>query len=114
MASNSESPSESGVMAGLRERLAGKSAAQLEGSVGVYQVHLTGEGGGDYVLRITSEGGGVEHGVAEDPGVTATMTAQDFRAMAEGRLNPMTAFMSGRLTIAGSMGLAMKLAGLLS
>ncbi len=108
------SDSESGMMGRLRERLADKSAEQLEGSLGVYQVHLTGEGGGDYVLRITGEGASVERGAADDPGVTATMTAQDFSAMAEGRLNPMTAFMSGRLTIAGSMGLAMKLAGLLS
>lgn len=104
---------ESGLVAGLRERLAGKSAEQLAGSLGVYQVCLTGDGGGDYVLRITDDGAAVERGTADDPGVTATMTAEDFSAMAEGRLNPMTAFMSGRLTIAGSMALAMKLAGLL-
>ncbi len=104
---------ERGLAAGLRERLAGKSAEQLAGSQGVYQVHLTGDGGGDYVLRITEGGASVEQGTADDPGVTATMTAQDFAAMAEGRLNPMTAFMSGRLTIAGSMALAMKLASLL-
>ncbi len=108
-----EPENERGLASGLQERLAGKSAEQLAGSLGVYQMHLTGDGGGDYVLRITEEGAAVERGTADNPGVTATMTAQDFAAMAEGRLNPMTAFMSGRLTIAGSMGLAMKLAGLL-
>lgn len=108
-----EPENESGLASGLQGRLAGKSAEQLAGSLGVYQMHLTGDGGGDYVLRITEDGAAVERGTADNPGVTATMTAQDFSAMAEGRLNPMTAFMSGRLTIAGSMGLAMKLAGLL-
>jgi putative sterol carrier protein len=104
----------SGILKGLQERLAGKSEEQLAGLQGVYQVHLTGEGGGDYVLHIAEDGARAEAGVAMNPGVTATMAAQDFQAMAEGRLNPMTAFMSGRLSIAGSMGLAMKLASLLA
>jgi putative sterol carrier protein len=102
------------VLAGLRERISSKSPEQLKGSEGVYQVKLTGEGGADYVLTISESGASVEPGVAENPGVTATMAASDFKAMAEGRLNPMTAFMSGRLSIAGSMGLAMKLSTLLS
>lgn len=101
------------VLEGLRERLTSKSAEQLKGSEGVYQVRLTGEGGADFILTIGDTGASVERGVADNPGVTATMAASDFKAMAEGRLNPMTAFMSGRLSIAGSMGLAMKLSALL-
>ncbi|MGC8489282.1 MAG: SCP2 sterol-binding domain-containing protein [Clostridia bacterium] len=42
------------------------------------------------------------------------MTAGDFKALAAGELNPMNAFMSGKLTVAGSMGLAMKLSNLIA
>ena len=101
------------VLAGLKQRIESRSPEQLKGSEGVYQVRLTGEGGGDYIVRITDGGVSVEAGLASDPGVTATISAADFLAMGEGRLNPMTAFMSGKLSITGSMGLAMKLSALL-
>jgi putative sterol carrier protein len=98
----------------LTARLQTKAADQLGQSVGVYQFHLTGEDGGDYTLTVAADGARVEAGTAEHPGVTITMTAQDFKALTDGSLNPMTAFMSGKLSVAGSMGLAMKLSNLIS
>jgi putative sterol carrier protein len=41
--------------------------------------------------------------------MTLTMTAQDYVDMTMGKLNGQMAFMSGKLKIAGDMGLAMKL-----
>ena len=41
--------------------------------------------------------------------MTMTMTAQDYVDMITGKLNGQMAFMSGKLKIAGDMGLAMKL-----
>ena len=47
----------------------------------------------------------------EDAQVTLTAEVETFRAMLEGDLSPTMAFMSGRLSIEGDMGLAMRLAG---
>jgi putative sterol carrier protein len=98
----------------LKGRLHDKTPEQLSQSVGVYQFHLTGEDGADYTLTVEPSGARIEPGSVEHPGVTVTMTATDFKALAAGDLNPMNAFMSGKLTIAGSMGLAMKLSSLIA
>ena len=46
--------------------------------------------------------------------VTMTADADTFRGILDGDVNPTTAFMTGKLTIDGSMGEAMKLASALS
>ncbi|MGC8901636.1 MAG: SCP2 sterol-binding domain-containing protein [bacterium] len=45
----------------------------------------------------------------EIPTTTISMKASEYAAMLKGQLNPVTAFMSGKLKITGDMGLAMKL-----
>ena len=53
--------------------------------------------------------------IADDEAdVTMTADSETFRGIFEGDVNPTGAFMSGKLTIDGDMGLAMKLAGALS
>ncbi|MFP7571557.1 SCP2 sterol-binding domain-containing protein [Marivita sp. S2033] len=49
-----------------------------------------------------------------DADVTFNADADTFREIFDGSLNPTTAFMSGRMTIDGDMGLAMKLAATLA
>ncbi|MFP4043239.1 MAG: SCP2 sterol-binding domain-containing protein [Rhodosalinus sp.] len=52
---------------------------------------------------------------ADEPAeVTLTADADTFRQILDGDLNPTSAFMTGRLSIDGDMGQAMKLAGALS
>lgn len=46
--------------------------------------------------------------------VTLSASAEVFQAILEGEQNPTTAFMTGKLTVDGEMGKAMKLAGILS
>lgn len=46
--------------------------------------------------------------------VTLTASAEAFQAMFDGEMSPTVAFMTGKLKVDGSMGLAMKLAGLLA
>lgn len=46
--------------------------------------------------------------------VTLTAEAEVFRDMLDGALNPTTAFMTGRLKVDGSMGLAMQLGAAMS
>jgi putative sterol carrier protein len=46
--------------------------------------------------------------------VTLSANAETFQAILEGEQNPTAAFMTGKLSVDGDMGLAMKLAGVLS
>ncbi|WP_323776849.1 SCP2 sterol-binding domain-containing protein [Leisingera sp.] len=67
------------------------------------------EGLGSIVL----DGAGARVG-DEDTDVTMKADADTFQSILEGDLNPTAAFMSGKLTIDGDMGTAMKLASALS
>lgn len=50
----------------------------------------------------------------EEADVTLTASVDTFQAIFEGDQNPTTAFMTGKLSIDGDMGAAMRLAGTLS
>ncbi len=50
----------------------------------------------------------------EDADVTLTASAENFEAMMSGELNPTTAFMTGKLSVDGDMGAAMKLGSALT
>ncbi|MCL4496047.1 MAG: SCP2 sterol-binding domain-containing protein [Firmicutes bacterium] len=93
----------------MQQRLSQKDSAQLAGSQGVYQFMLTGEDAAEYFVRVGSDGVRVEAGTAEDAAVTVTMTADDFKDLAGGKLNPMSAFMGGKLSVTGDMSMALKL-----
>ena len=47
------------------------------------------------------------------PDCTMVISVEDFMAMAEGSLDGVSAFMTGRLKVSGDMGIAMKLGALL-
>lgn len=53
------------------------------------------------------------HAGDEDADVTLTATTEVFKSILDGEMNPTTAFMTGKLSIDGDMGQAMKLAGVL-
>lgn len=79
------------------------------------------DGGFDSAVKFDFEGEGAlrldENGAAIDDGsdadCTITASADVFREMFEGTLDPTSAFMSGKLKIDGDMGAAMKLASIL-
>ncbi|WP_226778968.1 SCP2 sterol-binding domain-containing protein [Oceaniglobus trochenteri] len=80
---------------------------------------LGGDFDGSAKFVIPDEGAIMLDGAGARPGdddadVTMTADADTFREIIEGELNPTTAFMSGRLTIDGDMGTAMKLASALA
>jgi putative sterol carrier protein len=77
-----------------------------------------GDGGFAGSVRFVIEGEGAvrvdEDGVARDDegsaDCTITASADTFRSLFEGDLNPTAAFMSGKLAIDGDMGTAMRMA----
>ncbi len=75
----------------------------------VVQYHLTGEQGGDWIITIHDGACKVTPGIAENPKMTMTADAQEFRDILLGRMDGMAAFMQGKLQLKGDLNLAMKL-----
>lgn len=74
---------------------------------GVYQFNVADE---KWTVDLKAAPGSVKEGPAEKPDVTLTLPkAEDFFALASGKLNGQQAFMQGKLKIAGNMSYAMKL-----
>ncbi len=85
------------------------NADAAKGMNSVIQFNLTGDGGGNYHVIIADGACTVQEGAHASPNMTMTMAAQDYLDMVAGKLNGQMAFMSGKLKIAGDMGLAMKM-----
>jgi putative sterol carrier protein len=83
-----------------------------QGLDAVIQYDLSGDGGGQYYATIANGACEVDEGRHPAPTMTVSMAASDFVDMIQGRLDGMSAFMSGKLRISGDMGLAMKLQSL--
>lgn len=87
-------------VAALNEKLGGS------GFDAVAKFVLTGAG------ALMVDGAGARVG-DEDADVTLTAAPDVFQSMLSGELNPTAAFMSGKLSIDGDMGAAMRLGGLI-
>jgi putative sterol carrier protein len=88
--------------------------AKFAGIDAVILFELTGDGGGKWTLTVSNEGASLEEGETTPPAMTLSMSASDFVAMTNGELNPMAAFMQGKIKITGDMSLAMRLQTILS
>ncbi len=83
--------------------------AKAEGLNAIIQFDLGGDNGGLYWLRIAEGVCESGEGQAENPKMTLKALADDWFAVSTGVVNPMQAFMSGKIKIQGDMSLAMKL-----
>jgi len=79
-----------------------------------YQFKLSGDDGGEWVIKLGGDESGVSDGVDEAAQCVISMTDKDFLGIINGTLNPQMAFMTGKLRVKGDMGLALKLQTILS
>lgn len=92
----------------------------IEGAVSALREKL-GDGGFDSSVKFSIEGEGAvivdSDGVrASDDDAECTLSADvdTFQAIMDGSLNPTAAFMTGKLSVDGDMGVAMKLGAILA
>jgi putative sterol carrier protein len=99
--------------AALLEQLVARFRPEAsEGMSATYQLHLTGDDGGEWHLVVAERRCRLTAGRAAEPDVAITISVQDWEELTEGRLDPVSALFSGRIQIAGDLSLASRLQSL--
>jgi len=75
----------------------------------VIQFNVSGERGGDFTVAIADGSCVVTDGNTDDPGSRVTVSDETWLGIVDGSVNPMTAFMTGKIKIKGNMGDVLKL-----
>jgi len=86
-----------------------KAAVGLDKTI---QLNVTGEDAGEYALQIKNQTCELVEPGSNKPDLTLTINDQDWIAVTQGQLNPMNAFLSGKIKATGDMMLAMKISNL--
>lgn len=73
------------------------------------QLELTGQDSGLWVVDVANGECRIREQEAKRPDATITMDAEDFAALYHEQLNPIQAFMGGKVRVRGNVGLAMQL-----
>ena len=96
-------------VAELFERMPSQFQADKAGDMNaVILFDLSGEGGGQWSVAIADGKCSVTQGAASSPKATVRMDAGDYHDMVTGKLNPMMAFMSGKVKVEGDLNSVMK------
>jgi putative sterol carrier protein len=96
-------------IAELFDSMPGKfNAAAAAGLTKTLQWNITGPEASVWAFQIVDGVGHLIPGGVEKADATFTVSGKDWLAIAEGKLDSMRAFMSGKLKVSGDMMLAMK------
>ena len=88
------------------------NAAAAAGVNATIYFELSGENSGNYYVVIADGKLEVEKGTPESPTATLKMDGDDYSDMVTGKLNPMTAFMTGKVKVEGDLATVMKMQSL--
>ena len=83
--------------------------AAAKGMNAVFQFEITGEGGGSWNAAIKDDTCQVTEGKHASPTVTLTMASDTWLGIVNKQVNPIQAFMGGKLKLTGNMMLAQKM-----
>jgi putative sterol carrier protein len=75
--------------------------------------NVSGEGGGQWLIKIVDRVLSVEEDTIEGADMTVSASGEDLLAIVRGDLNAVGAFMTGKVKVSGDVALAMKLQSLL-
>ena len=93
----------------IMQRLPGAfDPARAQGLKANVLFDFTSDGGKQYVVRIADGQCSVEEGALPNPDAALITSQATYVAVAEGRLNIATAFMTGKLKVKGNMQLLMR------
>ena len=90
------------------------NATAAQGLDAVFQFDISGNEGGSWNLIVKDASCRVREGTHSAPTVTLSMSAEDWVSMVNKELNPMQAFMSGKLKVSGDIMLAQRIPELFS
>ena len=90
----------------MQSRFNADAAAGMDA---IFQFDISGDAGGQYWMQIKDQEVDVTEGTHDSPTITIVATDENYLAMLNGELAPMTAFMQGKVKVKGNMSFAMKL-----
>ncbi len=77
-----------------------------------FQWNISGDQAGTWALKIANQTCELAREAAEKPDITFNVKDTDWLSIAEGKLDPMNAFMTGKVKVTGDMMLAMRVPNL--
>jgi len=83
--------------------------AAAKGVNKTFQWNVSGEQAGVWAVKVANQTCEIIPGGVEKPDITLILSDQDWLSIAEGKLDPMNAFMTGKVKVTGDMMLAMKI-----
>lgn len=81
----------------------------LDDTNALVQFAITGEGGGEWVAEIHDGKCEIKEGSTEDPDLSIKAKIEDAAQLVAGELDPMKAYMTGKVKVVGNLMLGLKL-----